>query len=80
MTLPKDAELIPIGTVCYRAGNFTEYTQEIVIDDNNQKLISMLWNSTYFLNKKDADRVTYKNHCEYEYWVMRSNPTFHCFK
>lgn len=76
MILPKDVELIPIGTICYRAGDFNECTEEIVVDSNNQKLISILWNGTYFSNKKDADRITYKNHCEYEKWLFEES-AFH---
>ena len=28
-------DLIPIGTICYRAGDFTEQTEEIVVEEAN---------------------------------------------
>ena len=30
-------DLIPIGTICYEAGDFTEWTKEIVVNEENQK-------------------------------------------
>lgn len=63
--LLKHIELIPIGTKCYRAGDFTELTEEIVVTEENQKIVTMCWNSTYFLDKNKADMVTMRAHMEY---------------
>lgn len=32
--------LIPIGTICYEAGDFTEWTKEIVVNEENQKRVT----------------------------------------
>ena len=34
-------DLIPIGTICYRAGDFTEQTELIVVEEANQILVTM---------------------------------------
>lgn len=32
-------DLIPIGTICYEAGDFTEWTKEIVVNEENQNIL-----------------------------------------
>lgn len=64
-------ELIPIGTVCFRAGDFTEYTKKITVTKENQKEVTMFWNSLYFLDEKDADIVTSREHASYGDWLFR---------
>ena len=41
-------DLIPIGTICYEAGDFTEWTKEIVVNEENQKRVTMFWNCLFF--------------------------------
>lgn len=62
-------DLIPIGTICYRAGDFVEQTEEIVVNEENQKQVTMFWNSLYFLDKEQADYVTDKAHSDYANWL-----------
>lgn len=64
-------DLIPIGTVCYKAGDFTENTEEIVVEETNQKVVTMFWNSLYFLDKEKADKATFKAHAEYTNWLFK---------
>lgn len=64
-------ELIPIGTKCFKAGDFTEWTEEIIVTEENQKIVTMCWNSTYFLDKNKADRVTARAHMEYSAYQER---------
>lgn len=54
----KKVDLIPIGTICYEAGDFSKYTKQIVVNEDNQKQITMFWNSIYFLEKEEADYIT----------------------
>lgn len=62
-------DLIPIGTICYRAGDFVEQTEEIVVNEENQKQVTMFWNSLYFLDEEQADCVTCKAHADYGNWL-----------
>lgn len=64
-------DLIPIGTVCYKAGDFAEYTEKIVVEKTNQKRVTMFWNSLYFLDKKKADEATFKAHAKYSNWLFK---------
>ena len=61
MNVLNNTDLIPIGTICYRSGSLNKCTEEIVVDNNNQKWVSMLWNRAYFSNKADADGITLLN-------------------
>ena len=61
MNVLNNTDLIPIGTICYRADSLNKCTEEIVVDNNNQKRVSMLWNRVYFSNKGDADGITLLN-------------------
>lgn len=61
--------LIPIGTICYKAGDFTKWTKEIVVNEENQKRVTMFWNCLFFLNKEQADYATEKAHSEYGNWL-----------
>ena len=61
--------LIPIGTICYEAGDFTEWTKEIVVNEENQKRVTMFWNCLFFLDKEQADYVTDKAHSDYANWL-----------
>lgn len=62
--------LIPIGTICYRAGDFAEQTKQIVVDEANQKQVTMFWNSLYFLDEEQADCVTCRAHADYGNWMF----------
>lgn len=63
--LIKKVGLIPIGTVCYRAGDYTEWTSKVTVTAENQKRVTMFWNSLYYLNEAKADAVTVEEHAEY---------------
>lgn len=63
-------DLIPIGTICYRSGDFTDYTKEIIVNEDNQKQVTMFWNCLYFLDKNKADIVTQREHTAYGIWQM----------
>ena len=63
-------DLIPIGTICYRAGDFTERTEEIVVEEANQVLITMFWNCLYLLDEEQADCVTRRAHADYDNWTF----------
>lgn len=60
--------LIPIGTSCYHAGDFLSSTEVIVVNEENQKIVSALWNKLYFIDKTKADYVTELAHTEYSDW------------
>ena len=62
-------DLIPIGTICYRAGDFTEQTKEIVVNEENQKQVTIFWNCLYFLDEEQADCVTDKAHSDFANWL-----------
>lgn len=61
-------EMIPIGTKCYKSGDFAEYTSEIIVTEENQKIVTMFWNALYFLEKEKAEIVTWQEHAEYGAW------------
>lgn len=54
----ENGNIVPVGTVCYEVGNWLENTKKIIVDKDNQKIVSMCWNSSYFLDKEKADRET----------------------
>ena len=60
--------LIPIGTSCYHAGDFLSSAEMIVVNEENQKIVSALWNKLYFTDKTKADYVTELAHVEYSDW------------
>lgn len=60
--------LLPIGTICYKAGNFLEDTKEIIVTKDNRKRVVEFWNELYFSDKKKADYVTNIAHTEYSDW------------
>lgn len=66
----ENGNIVPIGTVCYEAGDWLENTKKVVVDESNQKIISMLWNSKYFLNKEDADKMMLYSEREYWHWLQ----------
>lgn len=68
--LLKKVNPIPIGTICYEAGDFSEYTKQIVVNEDNQKQVTMFWNSIYFLEKEKADYVTNQAHADYGDWLF----------
>lgn len=61
--------LIPIGTICYEVGDFTECTKKIIVNKENQKKVTMFWNCLFFLDKEKADYITDKEHSDYEKWL-----------
>lgn len=58
-------DLIPIGTICFRAGDFATDTQKIIVTRENQESVTMFWNSLYFLEKEKADEVTLQERIDY---------------
>lgn len=56
---------IPIGTVVYEAGDFASWTEKLIVDKNNQKIISMFWDSLYFDDEKKADLQSQRAHSNY---------------
>jgi len=60
---------IPIGITCYKAGGFIGDTTTVEVDSSNQEMVTMFWNSLYFLNKEDADYATDMEHAKYEAWL-----------
>ena len=60
--------LIPIGTSCYRAGDFLSSTEVIVVNEETQKIVSALLDKLYFTDKTKADYVTELAHAEYSDW------------
>ena len=66
-----DEMLIPIGTKCY-AVRFNNI-EEIEVDASNQRLITMFYNSTYFLNKEDAEKSNNDHNISNE-WLNKYLP------
>ena len=64
--------IVPIGIECYQAGDYLENTKRIIVDGSNQKLVSLLWNSAYFLDKNEADKVMQRSKNEYYSWLYNS--------
>lgn len=62
--------LIHIGTICYKAGDFMGHTKQIVVNKENQKQVTMFWNDLYFLDEEQADYATSKAHSDYENWLF----------
>lgn len=69
--LLNSVELIPVGTKCFASGDAFEHTKEIIVSEDNQKIVTMFWNSLYFLKYEDADRVTRREHATYSDWLDR---------
>ena len=65
----ENGNVIPIGTICFKAGDWLSDTEKIIVDENNQRIISMLWNSSYFLDKNKADGLMYQSKAEYERYL-----------
>ena len=61
---------IPIGTVCYKAGDFVDNTEKIVVTPENQKTVSMFWNSLYFLDEEKANLKMSQSKAEYGHWLF----------
>jgi len=61
----KETVPIQIGEIVYRSGDFAGSTTIVKVTEENQKIISMFWNSLYFDNQKAADRVTQQAHAAY---------------
>lgn len=68
-SLLKRVNLIPVGTHCFKAGDAFEYTEKIVVTGDNQKIVTMFWNSLYFHKYEDADKVTAQEHAAYSDWL-----------
>ena len=63
---------IPIGTKIYAVEHFTDWPEEIIVTEDNQKLITMFWNSIYFETYKKAESVAEISHAEYSDYLYRS--------
>ena len=56
---------IPIGEIVYRSGDAWECTECVKVTEENQKEISMFWNSIYFDTFEAAERQTNMSHAAY---------------
>lgn len=65
----ENGNVVPIGTICYEAGNWLENTKKIIVDEDNQKIVSMCWNSSYFLDKEKADKEMNISKSMYYDWL-----------
>ena len=63
-------DLSPIGKIGDRAGECTEQTEQIVVEEANQILVTMFWNCLYFLDEEQADCVTSRAHADYDNWMF----------
>lgn len=61
----KTTNPIPIGEWVYQSGDAWDYTKSVQVTEENQKEISMFWNSIYFDNEDKADEVTRYRHAAY---------------
>ena len=61
----KKGNVIPIGTVCFEAGDWLENTKQIVVNSDNQKMVSMFWNSLYFLDEEKANQKMQQSKADY---------------
>lgn len=61
----KNGNIVPIGTICYESGDWLDNTEKIIVNENNQKIVSMFWNVFYFLDKGKADRQKEISETEY---------------
>lgn len=60
---------VKIGEIVYKAGDAFDYTKCVVVNENNQKQISMFWNSLYFDDEEKAEfrtRISHANYGEYQ--------------
>ena len=65
-------EPIPINQIVYRSGDFTEETKKIIVDKDNQKIVTMFWNCLYFDNYEDAERATRRAHYDYASYLAEA--------
>ena len=63
---------IPIGDTVYDAGDFADPVSKITVTEDNQFMISMFWNSSYFDNYKAASRKNAEFHNEYADYQARA--------
>lgn len=66
--LLKNIELIPTGTEVFKAGDFTESSERLLVTEENQKIVTMFWNDLYFLEQEKADAKTNQAHADYNNW------------
>lgn len=66
--LLKKIKLIPIGTEVFKAGDFAEGTEKLLVTEENQKIVTMFWNDLYFLEQEKADAKTNQAHADYNKW------------
>lgn len=67
----KEVSPIPLGEIVYQAGDAWDCTHAVKVNEENQKIITMFWNSLYFDSEEKADRLTAAAHAEYgEYQGM----------
>lgn len=76
MTLDKrelsfqEGNIVPIGTVCFRAGDWLDNTKQIIVTEDNQKEVSMFWNSLYFMDENKANEKMNQARIEYNEWII----------
>ena len=56
---------IPIGEKVFQSGGAFDTTEVITVTEDNQKIITMFWNSQYFDNLDKAESETLKAHVAY---------------
>lgn len=66
----ENGNVIPIGTICYKAGDFIDNTKKVIVNSENQKIVSMFWNALYFLDEKRANQKMYQSKAEYGDWLF----------
>lgn len=70
----ESGNVISIGTVCFKAGDWLENTEKIVVDSDNQKEVSMFWNSLYFLDEERANQKMQQSKADYGNFLFESYP------
>ena len=65
----ESGNIVPLGTECFKAGSWLERTEPVIVNHENQKIISMLWNDGYYLNKEDAIRCENQSVSDYFNWI-----------
>lgn len=61
-------EPIELGAIVYETGFAFGATEPIKVTEENQKQISMCWNSAYFDSFDKAEEVTRRAHDDYSDW------------
>lgn len=63
--LYKKVSPIPIGEKVFQAGDAFDATKVVTVTEDNQKIITMFWNSQYFDDFDKAEGKTLETHAAY---------------